>query len=159
MPRTILWMPMRGKWMKMSRICALLAVWSLSGTTPAKLFAAEKAVVPEGCRTVIYSTNPQYPPYDWSVGNDGFDGASIELLKMVLPPGLPLKPAFYPWKRSLFLAERGEIDLLVSLRITPERSGYLRFTSHRAFPNPIVVFVCKDRKFPYKSWKDLKGRK
>ncbi|MBT0664716.1 transporter substrate-binding domain-containing protein [Geobacter pelophilus] len=134
------------------------AVWIIIAIVPSPLGAAENRIIPDGCETVVYSTNPQYPPYDWSIGKS-FDGASIELLKMVMPPGLPLKAAVYPWKRSMFLAEQGEIDLLVSLRITPERSAYLTFTSHRAFPNPIVVFVRKDRKFPYKSWKDLKNRK
>lgn len=134
---------------------AVVAAWLLASVAPA---AAEKPVIPEGCREVVYSTNPQYPPYDWEAA-DGFDGASIELLRMVMPPGLPLKPAVYPWKRSLYLAEQGEIDLLVSLRITPERSGYLVFTSHRAFPNPIVIFVRKDRSFPFTSWQDLKHRR
>ena len=78
---------------------------------------------------------------------------------MVMPPGIELKPVIYPWKRSMLMAEKGELDLLVSLRITPERSKYLKFTSHRAFPNPIVVFARKDRQFPYKSWKDLKSLK
>lgn len=137
------------------RFYLALAAASLMGSAPGALFAAERAVIPEGCREVVYSTNPQYPPYDWEVPG-GFDGASIELLKMAMPPGLPLKLAVYPWRRSLYLAELGEIDLLVSLRITPERSGYLVFTPHRAFPNPIVVFARKDRKFPFKSWHDLK---
>ncbi|GFE62900.1 ABC transporter substrate-binding protein [Geobacter sp. AOG2] len=118
--------------------------------------AAAKPVIPEGCREVVYSTNPQYPPYDWGIPG-GFDGASIELLRMAMPPGLPLRPAVYPWKRVLYLAKQGEIDLVVSLRITPERSRYLVFAPHRAFPNPIVVFARKDRKFPYASRHDLKG--
>jgi len=142
------------------RIYTIIAAWSIFNIMAATLSAAENSVIlPEGCRTVVYSTNPKYPPYDWDAGNNGFDGASIELLKMVMPPELPLKALVYPWKRSLFLAEQGQIDLLVSLRITPERSSYLTFTSHRSFPNPIVVFVRKDRKFSYTSWKDLKKRK
>ncbi|QEM68548.1 transporter substrate-binding domain-containing protein [Geobacter sp. FeAm09] len=100
---------------------------------------------------------PPVPPYHWAVGDDRFDGASMELLPMVVPPGIPLKPAVYPWKRALFLAEQGKIDLMVSLRITPERSAYLKFTTHRAFPNPIVVFVRKDRPFHYASRADLKA--
>lgn len=136
-------------------VCLLIVLWGV----PPALSAAEKSGIPKECRTVVYSTNPQYPPYDWSVGTEGFDGASIELLKMSMPPGIALKAAVYPWKRSMYLAEQGEIDLLVSLRITPERSGYLTFTSHRAFPNPIVVFVRKDKKIRFKSWKDLKNLK
>jgi ABC-type amino acid transport/signal transduction systems, periplasmic component/domain len=111
------------------------------------------------CRTLTYSTNPHYPPYDWAVGETDFDGASIDLLRLAVPPGVALKPVVLPWKRALALAREGKIDLLVSLRITPERSEYLRFTRHRAFPNPIVVFVRKDRIFPFKSWADLKGRR
>ncbi|WP_224983808.1 substrate-binding periplasmic protein [Geomonas agri] len=121
--------------------------------------AAEKPALPAACRTVVYSTNPQYPPYDWSTDGRNFDGASIELLNMVLPPGVSAKPALFPWKRSMFLAESGQIDLLASLRITPERERYLVFTSHRAFPNPIVFFKRKDRDFPYRQWKDLVGLK
>jgi polar amino acid transport system substrate-binding protein len=132
----------------------LLLLLALVLTSP---FAA--AALAGRCQTLVYSTNPNYPPYDWAVGEDGFDGASIELLKMAVPPGVTLKPAVLPWKRALVLAKAGEIDLLVSLRITPERAKYLRFTRHRAFPNPIVVFVRKDRVFPFPSWAVLKGKR
>jgi polar amino acid transport system substrate-binding protein len=126
------------------------------------LFAVAKA---QGVSAVdqpvelVYSTNPHYPPYDWSVDNKVFEGASVELLSLILPPGVTAKPVVYPWKRSLMLAREGEIDLLVSLRITPERSEYLEFSSHRAFSNPIVVFVRKDHAFPFRSREDLRGRK
>jgi polar amino acid transport system substrate-binding protein len=121
--------------------------------------AVKSSVQPGQCKTIIYSTNPQYPPYDWAVDGDRFVGASIELLSLVMPPDVILKPVVYPWKRSMFLAKEGSIDLLVSLRITPERSEYLQFTTHRAFPNPIVLFVRKNRGFPYKAWADLKSRR
>lgn len=121
-------------------------------------FAAESPVR-SVCSTIVYSTNPQYPPYDWGVAGDHFEGASIDLLAMVAPPGVKLQPALYPWKRSMSMAASGEIDLLVSLRKTPERSEYLAFTSQPAFANPIVVFVRQDRSFPYRAWKDLKGRR
>lgn len=117
--------------------------------------AAPKAV----CGALVYSTNPAYPPYDWAVGENEFAGASIDLLTMALPPGVKLQPAVYPWPRALTLAKEGRIDLLVSLRITPERSEFLEFTTHRAFPNPIVVFVRKNQAFPFKSWADLKLKK
>jgi polar amino acid transport system substrate-binding protein len=145
--------------MRKEAICAALVACFMACDPPSMLIAAETTAIPAACKSVVYSANPQYPPYHWSVANDRFDGASIELLNMVMPPGLPVQPAVYPWKRTLFLAEQGEIDLLVSLRVTPERSRYLSFASHRAFPNPIVVFVRKDRVFRYKSWSDLKKRK
>lgn len=116
------------------------------------------AELPQGCETLTYSANPQYPPYHWAA-DKGFKGASLELLGMVVPAGVKLKPVVYPWKRVLSLAEKGEIDLVLSLRKTPARSAYLTFTRHRSFPNPIVVFVRGDRAFQFRKWSDLKGRK
>ncbi|MDD2851517.1 MAG: transporter substrate-binding domain-containing protein [Desulfuromonadaceae bacterium] len=129
---------------------ALITVLLFNGYSCAEEIAQE-------CNTIIYSANPQYPPYHWASEKGIFEGASVELLKKLVPAGVTLKPVIYPWKRSLYLAELGEIDLLLSLRITPERSRYLSFTSHRSFANPIVIFVRKDRQFPYRTWSDLKG--
>jgi len=143
--------------MKLFSYIPLLTLFTLIAISPSSLFAEEQNVIPEGCKELVYSTNPQYPPYDWGVGNNSFNGAGIELLKMVMPPNLPLKAVVYPWKRSMALAAEGEIDLLVNLRINPDRSKYLNFTTHRAFPNPIVVFVRKDKSFTFDSWDVLKG--
>ncbi|MFA6507765.1 MAG: transporter substrate-binding domain-containing protein [Treponemataceae bacterium] len=103
-----------------------------------------------------YSTNPFYPPYDWGLGDDRFDGASIELLDLVLPPFTTSRPVRVPWKRALAMAADGEIDLLLSLRITAERSEYLEFTTHRAFPNPIAVFVRSNSSITVDDWAKLK---
>jgi polar amino acid transport system substrate-binding protein len=115
--------------------------------------------LPKGCGTIVYSANPQYPPYHWTSNNSSFQGASLDLLKLVIPAAVKLKPVVYPWKRALFMAEHGEIDLLLSLRKTPERSELLSFTTQQAFPNPIVVFVRKNKSFPFNKWSDLKGYK
>ncbi len=105
---------------------------------------------------IRYATNPFYPPYDWATPGGGFDGASVELLSLVLPPGVQGLPISEPWKRSLSLAAHGEIDMLLSLRITPDRAKYLAFTSHRAFPNPIVVFVRSGAPISCSRWEQLK---
>ncbi len=106
--------------------------------------------------TLVYSTNPQYPPYDWAVGDSAFAGASVELLALCLPPGVEARPMVVPWKRAQEMAKQGRLDLLLSLRITPERSAYLEFTTHRAFPNPIDVFVRSGSPNSLRSWSDLK---
>jgi polar amino acid transport system substrate-binding protein len=113
-------------------------------------------VVAENKKVLIYSTNPQYPPYDWAVDANTFAGAGIELLQKVVPPNVILKPAVYPWRRSFLLAESGEIDLLMPIRITEERKVFLQFLPHRAFPNPIVVFARADRKMKFRKFEDLK---
>jgi len=110
------------------------------------------------CSVIRYSANPDYPPYHWQTSDRQLDGASIELLKMITPPNVRLEPQIYPWKRTLRMAKMGQVDLLVALRITPEREEFLQFTAHRAFPNPTGVFVHKDRQFVLNSWSDLKGK-
>jgi polar amino acid transport system substrate-binding protein len=126
-----------------------------------RLAASEPAAAPEApvSPVLVYSANPQYPPYHYAFGADAFDGASVELLGLVMPEGIRCEPRVLPWKRTLLMAEEGRIDLVLSLRITPEREKFLVFTSHRAFPNPIVVFVRRDRPFPYAGRQDLKGRR
>lgn len=118
-----------------------------------------KATPAGQCREIVYAANPSYPPYHWKVNEGVYAGASIELLALVVPPGVTLKPLVLPWKRALEWARQGKVDLLLSLRITPERSEYLKFTTHQAFPNPIVVFVRTDRMFVFNSWADLKGKR
>lgn len=138
----------------------LLAAFWVPQAPAAEVLARGGEGPPDGqCRELIYAANPSYPPYHWKVSEKAYEGASIELLGLVVPPGVALKPVVLPWKRALEWARQGKVDLLVSLRITPERSEYLKFTSHRAFPNPIAVFVRADRRFPFNSWADLKGRK
>lgn len=107
---------------------------------------------------VTYSTNPGYPPYHWAVSASAFDGASIELLELIRPAGVTFKALVYPWKRALALAADGQIDMLLSLRKTPEREEFLNFVPHRAFANPIAVFVREDRRFRFGNWNTLQGR-
>lgn len=135
----------------LGRLLALPAItWGLSASP----LRAQASPI-----TLIYSTNPNYPPYQWAEDEKAFHGASVELLSHVLPVGVKAKPLVVPWKRALVMAEEGRIDLLLSLRITPERSAYLDFTKHRAFSNPIVIFVRKDRLFAFNAWSDLKGKR
>ena len=46
--------------------------------------------------------------------------------------------------------------MLVNLRITPERSQWLKLSSHPTFYNPITVFMRKENVIPFKSWDELK---
>ena len=54
------------------------------------------------------------------------------------------------------MAEEGSIDLLVNLRVTPERSEWLEFSKNPTFPNPIAIFMRKERAIPFQSWDELK---
>ncbi|GAB3257204.1 transporter substrate-binding domain-containing protein [Chitinimonas naiadis] len=107
------------------------------------------------CDKLVYATNPKYPPYGWAEDEVRYQGAAVALLKLVAPANVTLQPAFYPWKRALSMAESGEIDLLLALRITPDRQRYLSFTRSRAFHNPIVVFVAANSPIRTAEWPGL----
>ena len=106
-------------------------------------------------KVIRWATNPQYPPYDWSVDGDRYAGACIDLLALVIPKGYSLEPVVVPWPRAQKMAKEGRIDLLVNLRITPERSKWLEFSKNPTFANPISVFMRKEDVIPLKSWDEL----
>lgn len=106
--------------------------------------------------TLRYSGNPDYPPYHWCRNRHALTGASVEQLQLILPAGVKLQPQLYPWKRVLQSAENGQLDIILPLRINPDRSRYLRFSQTPAFENPIAVFVRKDKHIPYQGWDSLK---
>lgn len=107
-------------------------------------------------KVITWATNPQYPPYGWAISDTDYAGACNELLSLITPAGYVFRSVMVPWARAQEMARRGEIDLLINLRITPERSTWLKFSSNPTFFNPIVVFMRKDKAIPFKSWDELK---
>ena len=112
------------------------------------------------CKKIVISADPAYPPLHWYDGTT-LQGASIEITTRILDDlGLPYEVRYVgPWKRVLLNAERGAIDMVVSLKNIPERRDYLEFTSNVAFANPIAVFVPRASNFKYAKWQDLKGKR
>ena len=123
-------------------LCYLLGVLAMPGLAAAQ------------CDTLVYATNPAYPPYGWSEDHHSYQGASIDLLPLLVPAGVKLKAAVYPWKRA---QQMGRIDLLLSLRKTPEREAYLLFSHHPIFANPIAIFRLKGKQESVADWQTLVG--
>lgn len=125
---------------------------ALGGGTAAALAAA--------CTRVVFSANPDYPPYHWVVG-DRLVGASVVLTGRILDElGVPWEARHVgPWPRVLKSAEHGQIDLVLSLKPTPEREAYLLFTSAPSFANPMALFVDKARPLRFDAPGDLVGRR
>ncbi len=80
----------------------------------------------------------------------------VSPLRLAAPPGYTFEAVQVPWKRAQELAKIGKIDLLVNLRITPERQEWLKFSGNPTFLNPIAVFMLENRAFPLRSWDLLK---
>lgn len=134
----------------------LLGRWHLTLV----LLAALAAPAAAQCTRVVFSANPDYPPYHWAEG-ERIVGASVVLTGRILDElGVRWEARFVgPWPRVLKSAEFGEIDLVVSLKPTPEREAYLDFTRSPSFPNPMAVFAARARPLRFDSPEDLVGRR
>ncbi len=112
------------------------------------------------CTKVVVTSHPDYKPYHWYDGRE-LTGASIELARRILDDmRIPYEIRYVgPWPRVLKLAENGQVDIVMSLKNTPERRDYLDFTPTPAFSNPMAVFVRRDKSFAFDRREDLIGKR
>ncbi|CAD5370573.1 Amino acid ABC transporter substrate-binding protein (PAAT family) [Rubrivivax sp. A210] len=124
------------------------------------LLVALAAPVAGQCTRVVFSAHPDYPPYHWAEG-ERLAGASVALAGRILDElGVRWEARFVgPWPRVLKSAEYGEIDLVVSLKPTPERQAFLEFTASPSFQNPMAVFAARDRPLKFQALEDLVGKR
>lgn len=101
----------------------------------------------------------EWPPYQ-IVENDAVTGFSTEIVTAVFASaGLSIEGIkAYPWKRALYMLEKGEADALFSANRTPEREVVFRYPDESLFDSPWVFWAREDGK-GFRSLEDLKGRK
>lgn len=110
------------------------------------------------CTRLVVSADPAYPPLHWFDG-DTLQGASIDIAKRVLTD---LKIDFEirsvgPFPRVMALAERGEVDMVATLKRTPEREAFLLYPKTVALQNPVAVFTTRDSPLVFRDKSDLIG--
>lgn len=122
--------------------------------------ATASAASPAKCDKVVVSADSDYAPLHWYDGKR-LTGASIEIATRALTAlKIPFEVRYVgPFHRVLKEAENGEVALVSSLKMTPERERFLAYTSVPLFANPIAVFVARGRGFAYKGWQDLVGKR
>lgn len=110
------------------------------------------------CNRVVLTSDPAYPPLHWYDG-ETLQGASIEIAKRVLEDlKIPYEVRYAgPFPRVMALAERGEVDMIATLKKTPEREAFLLYPATPALSNPVAVFSSQERPFEFKSRQDLMG--
>lgn len=115
---------------------------------------------PKQCSKMIISADSDYAPLHWYDGQK-LTGASIDIATTALSNlGIPFEVRYSgPFQRVLQGARNGEIDMISSLKDTPQRREYLAFAATPLFSNPIAVFIPKERQFSYSNWHDLIGKK
>ena len=129
-------------------------VASTAAVPPAPPAASPAAACPK----VVLGAGPDYPPLHWYDGT-ALRGASVELARHIFADmGVPVEVRYVgPFARLMANARQGQIDVVTTLKQTPERSAFLTFTTVAAFSNPVSVFVARARSFPYKRWSDLEN--
>ncbi|MFS2139066.1 substrate-binding periplasmic protein [Duganella sp. Dugasp56] len=139
---------------------ARLLTRSLSMMLLASWLQAAAAETPAACAKVVVSADPDYPPLHWYDGKE-LRGPSVELAARILADlQIPYEVRYVgPWKRVLANAAVGKVDLVATLKIQPERERYLDFVRTPAFPNPVAVFVQRQRAFIFNNWQDLASHK
>jgi polar amino acid transport system substrate-binding protein len=110
------------------------------------------------CTRMVVAADPAYPPLHWYDGEQ-LQGASIEITKRVLGDlGIPYEIRFSgPFPRVVALAERGDIDMIATLKKTPEREAFLLYPKTAALSNPVAVFGVREHPFNFKDRADLVG--
>jgi polar amino acid transport system substrate-binding protein len=111
------------------------------------------------CNEITFSAHPNYPPFHWYDGKK-MKGASIESFKEIFKgTNIKVKPKHLgPWNRVLSKAEKGSVDVVVSLKNSSKRTRYLQFTNESFYSNPFSVFKLKSSNWKYKKWSDLKKK-
>jgi polar amino acid transport system substrate-binding protein len=110
------------------------------------------------CDRVVVTADPSYPPMHWYDG-ETLQGASIEIAKRVLSDlGLAYEVRYQgPFPRIITLAQRGEVDMVATLKKTPEREAFLLYPKTPALSNPVAVFGAREHPFDFNDRTDLVG--
>jgi polar amino acid transport system substrate-binding protein len=112
------------------------------------------------CKNLVMTGGPDYPPLHWFEG-EVMHGASARIAQRIFADmGVPTKIIFVgPFARVLLSAKAAQVDVVTTLKDTPERRQFLQFTAVPAFQNPIAVFVGKNSKIRSAELGDLIGYK
>lgn len=112
------------------------------------------------CDRLVLSADPDYPPMHWYDGKT-IQGASVAIAKRVLEDlGIPYEVRYLgPFPRVIEAAKSGTIDMVATLKRTPERDSFLIFPMTVALANPVAVFSARHNAINYKSRTDLIGLK
>jgi polar amino acid transport system substrate-binding protein len=126
----------------------------------AVLCGCATASVHATCNRLILAADPDYPPMHWYDGNS-MQGASIGIARRVLDDlKIPYEVRYLgPFPRVMAAAQHGDIDMVATLKKTPERESFLLFPKTPALANPVAVFTTRERGLEFRSRSDLVGLK
>jgi polar amino acid transport system substrate-binding protein len=122
--------------------------------------ASPAAMAAETCTEIVSTGHPQYPAIAFKEG-DRITGAAPALAEAIAKEaGVPLKSTYQgSWAEAQQAVRDGKADMIVGVYYNDDRAQYLDYVKPAFVYDPVVVFVAKDRKFPFKDQADLIGKK
>ena len=114
------------------------------------------------CERLVATGNPEYPPYLWRDPQSPkhLIGANADLLTLI-GEHLGVKVEIIhtgPWSRAQDEVRTGRVDLLAGAFLTLPRLESMDYVHPAFFNTPSVVWVNKEKVFPYSGWEDLRER-
>ncbi len=120
------------------------------------------ASVPESCKKIISTGNPEYPPYLWRDPEDEnrLIGANADFVQAIGKEiGIPVDVRYFgPWGRVQEEAKLGRVDLMAGAFLTLPRFDYMDYVYPAFRETSTVIWVRKGGKVRYKKWSDLTGK-
>ncbi|CAN5227630.1 transporter substrate-binding domain-containing protein [soil metagenome] len=142
----------------------LVALLSLSLSLlllPRASIAAGPTPAAIGCKQLIASGNPQYPPYLWRDPADEAHliGANADLLQLLAKElGTPIELRYVgPWGRVQEETRAGHVDLIAGAFWTLQRTEYMDYFYPAFRETRSVVWARQSAKLSYRRWSDLAG--
>ncbi len=103
---------------------------------------------------ILVSSDSSGKPHAWEEENQ-LVGPIVDLITLIFKDfGIPVKTIILPWPRAIFEMEHGDLDVILTMFYTSERTKFMAFT----IPYSQVltsVFVKKGKEFPFNKWEDL----
>jgi polar amino acid transport system substrate-binding protein len=97
-----------------------------------------------------------YPPWNWKK-DQKIVGVCAEVVETLFAKlGVKVDLSYSgPWKRCQKNIETGLVDINICSFINPTRKQYSKFITTPMGYNENVIFVQKDKEFPFNKWSDL----
>lgn len=130
------------------------------GLFAALVLTGHGAFAADSCTSLTATGHPQYPAIAFKDG-DNIAGAAASLVEAIGKEiKVPVTSKYTgSWADAQAAARDGKVDIIFGIYFNDSRAKYLDYVQPAFMFDPVVVFVAKDRKFPYSGQDDLIGKK
>jgi len=112
------------------------------------------------CAKITATGHPQYPVIAYKDGENIAGAAPMVVEAIAKDLKVPLESKFMgSWADAQAAARDGKADMIFGIYYNDERATYLDYVQPAFVFDPVVVFVNKDKKFPFTGQDDLIGKK